>query len=454
MTPATDTIAAIATAPGAGGVGIVRLSGPRARAIARSDLRSRARSRATRTTCASATQTATRIDDGIALYFAAPASYTGEDVVELQAHGSPVVLQRTGRALLRARRARRARPGEFSERAFLNGKLDLAQAEAVADLIAAGDTRAARAARRALDGEFSRRVDAHRRRTARRCACTSRRRSISPTNPSTRSAARELRARLAAPRARSRDLLADAERGRKPARRPARGDRRPAERRQELAAQRARRQRPRHRHRHRRHHPRPAARNRAPRRRRTDAGRHRRPARGRRCDRTRRHAPRARRTASAPTWRSSCSTRATRRRPRGRRRRDRRRARSACGCTTRPTCSTPPIADARPTTRCLCRPPAPAPGLDALHARLRALAAGDAADAGEGTFTARARHVDALRPRRAPTGRRRACSSTTKRSTWPPKPCAPRTTPSARSPAGSRRRPARPHLFDASASAK
>lgn len=99
------------------------------------------------------------IDDGIALRFDAPASYTGEDVVELQAHGSPVLLQQ-----LLARccelGARIARPGEFSERAFRNGRLDLAQAEAVADLIAASSVRAARAARRSLDGEFSQRVDA------------------------------------------------------------------------------------------------------------------------------------------------------------------------------------------------------------------------------------------------------------------------------------------------------
>jgi len=99
------------------------------------------------------------IDDGIALYFAAPASYTGEDVLELQAHGSPAVLQELVARCV-ALGARRARPGEFSERAFLEGRLDLAQAEAVADLIAAADTRAARAARRALDGEFSRRVEA------------------------------------------------------------------------------------------------------------------------------------------------------------------------------------------------------------------------------------------------------------------------------------------------------
>lgn len=99
------------------------------------------------------------IDDGIALYFKAPASYTGEDVVELQAHGSPAVLQQL-LARCCALGARTARAGEFSERAFLNGKLDLAQAEAVADLIVAGDVRAARAARRSLDGVFSRRVDA------------------------------------------------------------------------------------------------------------------------------------------------------------------------------------------------------------------------------------------------------------------------------------------------------
>jgi len=153
-----DTIAAIATAPGSGGVGIVRLSGPQARAIAQA-------------LCSSAPLPARRarrarffdgrnetIDDGIALYFAAPASYTGEDVVELQAHGSPVLLARLLRRCVELG-ARRARAGEFTERAFLNDKLDLAQAEAVADLIAAGSEAAARAARRSLEGEFSRRVD-------------------------------------------------------------------------------------------------------------------------------------------------------------------------------------------------------------------------------------------------------------------------------------------------------
>ena len=157
-TDTTDTIAAIATPAGAGGVGIVRLSGPAAATIARQ-------------LCGRALQPRHAhhvrfrdadggvIDDGIALAFVAPASYTGEDVVELQAHGSaPVLRQLLARCC--ALGARIARPGEFSERAYLNGRLDLAQAEAVADLIAAGDERAARAARRALDGEFSKRVDA------------------------------------------------------------------------------------------------------------------------------------------------------------------------------------------------------------------------------------------------------------------------------------------------------
>lgn len=155
---ARDTIAAIATAPGAGGVGIVRLSGPDARRIGEAVCgRTLTPRRAHYARFNGADGVA--IDDGIALYFAAPASYTGEDVLELQGHGGPAVLQAV-LARCTGLGARPARPGEFSERAFLEGRLDLAQAEAVADLIAAGDVRAARAARRALDGEFSRRVDA------------------------------------------------------------------------------------------------------------------------------------------------------------------------------------------------------------------------------------------------------------------------------------------------------
>lgn len=158
MLPSTDTIAAIATASGAAGIGVIRLSGPQAADIAVAlsgcgPVPRRASHRRFRDAQGDV------IDDGLLLYFPAPGSYTGEDVVELQAHGSPPLL----RALL-ARclelGARMARPGEFTERAFLNRKLDLAQAEAVADLIAAGSEAAARAARRALDGAFSHQVEA------------------------------------------------------------------------------------------------------------------------------------------------------------------------------------------------------------------------------------------------------------------------------------------------------
>ena len=153
-----DTIAAIATAAGRGGVGIVRLSGPRACEIA-GQLCARALEPRRAHHVRFRDRDGAILDDGIALRFDAPASYTGEDVVELQAHGSPVVLHELLEASC-AIGARRARAGEFSERAWENGRLDLAQAEAVADLIAAADLRAARAARRSLDGEFSRRVDA------------------------------------------------------------------------------------------------------------------------------------------------------------------------------------------------------------------------------------------------------------------------------------------------------
>lgn len=153
-----DTIAAIASAAGRGGIGIVRLSGPQAR-----DIAERICHRALRPRHAHHVRFHDRddavLDDGLALWFRAPASYTGEDVVELQAHGSPVVLDAL-LGLCCAHGARRARAGEFSERAWENGRLDLAQAEAVADLIAAADLRAARAARRSLEGRFSQRVDA------------------------------------------------------------------------------------------------------------------------------------------------------------------------------------------------------------------------------------------------------------------------------------------------------
>jgi tRNA modification GTPase len=158
MSQPRDTIAAVATPAGAGGIGVVRLSGPDSLAIAERFLGKAPRPRfAHRALFRDAAGEA--IDDGLLIAFPAPHSYTGEDVVELQAHGSPQALARLLARCLELG-ARVARPGEYSERAYLEGKLDLAQAEAVADLIAAGSEAAARAARRSLDGEFSRAVEA------------------------------------------------------------------------------------------------------------------------------------------------------------------------------------------------------------------------------------------------------------------------------------------------------
>ncbi len=151
-----DTIAAVATPPGQGGIGIVRISGSLAPAIGASltggELPVR-RPVVRRFTC-----DGEPLDEGIVLYFPAPRSFTGEDVVELQGHGGPMVLQMVLEAVL-AQGARLARPGEFTERAFVNGKLDLAQAEAVADLIGSASAAAARAAFRSLFGAFSREID-------------------------------------------------------------------------------------------------------------------------------------------------------------------------------------------------------------------------------------------------------------------------------------------------------
>ncbi len=149
-----DTIAAIATPPGRGGVGIVRLSGPLSAAIAEAVCGAQPAPRRAAFRRFHAGDGGV-LDEGIALYFPAPHSFTGEDVLELHGHGGPVIMD-----LLLARTlelgARPARPGEFSERAFLNDKLDLAQAEAIADLIASTTAEAARAAVRSLEGEFSR----------------------------------------------------------------------------------------------------------------------------------------------------------------------------------------------------------------------------------------------------------------------------------------------------------
>ncbi|HZX30122.1 MAG TPA: tRNA uridine-5-carboxymethylaminomethyl(34) synthesis GTPase MnmE [Rhodocyclaceae bacterium] len=156
MTPRPDTIAAIATAPGRGGIGVVRVSGsdllpfalaltgktPKARYAALADFKA---------------ADGSTIDSGLILHFPAPYSFTGEDVLELQGHGGPVVMQMLLSRCLDLG-ARLAEPGEFSRRAFLNGKLDLAQAEAVADLIDAATASAARSAVRSLQGEFSKAI--------------------------------------------------------------------------------------------------------------------------------------------------------------------------------------------------------------------------------------------------------------------------------------------------------
>lgn len=152
----TDSIVAIATAPGRGGVGIVRVSGPLAQSMAEQFLGAKAKPRYAHYGPWHDAQ-GQMIDEGILLFFQGPNSFTGEDVLELQGHGGPVVLD-----MLLARcielGARQAKPGEFSERAFLNDKLDLAQAEAIADLIDASSQQAARNALRSLQGEFSRKV--------------------------------------------------------------------------------------------------------------------------------------------------------------------------------------------------------------------------------------------------------------------------------------------------------
>ena len=152
----TETIAAIATPPGKGGVGIVRISGPKSRQVAEKILGKCPKAR-NADYLSFRDEDNSVIDAGIALYFQKPHSFTGEDVLELQAHGGPVVLDMLLKRVL-SLGARMARAGEFSEQAFLNDKIDLAQAEAVADLIEADSEDAAKAALRSLQGEFSQTV--------------------------------------------------------------------------------------------------------------------------------------------------------------------------------------------------------------------------------------------------------------------------------------------------------
>ncbi len=148
-----DTIVARATPPGRGGVSIVRVSGPASADIARHVCRELPAPRTARF-LHFLDENERAIDSGIALYFPGPASFTGEDVLELQGHGGPVVCELLIERIL-GLGARMAEPGEFSRRAFLNDKVDLSQAEAVADLIDSGSRAAARAATRSLDGAFS-----------------------------------------------------------------------------------------------------------------------------------------------------------------------------------------------------------------------------------------------------------------------------------------------------------
>lgn len=155
-----DTIAAITTPPGCGGVGVIRISGPLSKKIAQQLLGKLPLPRyATYTSFKEAN--GDLIDQGLLIYFNAPHSFTGEDVLELQGHGGIVVLDRLlAWVLMQDQGIRLAKPGEFSERAFLNGKIDLTQAEAIADLINAASIDSARSAARSLQGVFSQKINA------------------------------------------------------------------------------------------------------------------------------------------------------------------------------------------------------------------------------------------------------------------------------------------------------
>ena len=153
-----ETIVAQATAPGRGGIGILRVSGPLATKVAQAILGKCPKPRMA-DYLPFKDADGTILDQGIALYFKSPNSFTGEDVLELQGHGGQVVLDLLLKRILQIDGIRLARPGEFSEQAFLNDKLDLAQAEAIADLIDATSEQAARSALKSLQGEFSKKVN-------------------------------------------------------------------------------------------------------------------------------------------------------------------------------------------------------------------------------------------------------------------------------------------------------
>lgn len=158
MNEHTDTIVAQATPPGRGGVGIIRVSGPRAKDVAQA-VAGRVLKPRFAEYLPFRNQDGSALDQGIALFFQGPNSFTGEDVLELQGHGGPVLMDMMIRRILQIDGIRAARPGEFSERAFMNDKLDLAQAEAIADLIDASSEEAAKSAFQSLQGAFSTRVN-------------------------------------------------------------------------------------------------------------------------------------------------------------------------------------------------------------------------------------------------------------------------------------------------------
>ncbi|KAF7785481.1 tRNA modification GTPase [Pseudoalteromonas rubra] len=156
---AQDTIAAQATAPGRGGVGIIRISGTLAEQVAHKILGKCPKTRYAEYLPFQTLQ-GEQLDQGIALFFKGPNSFTGEDVLELQGHGGPVVLDMLLKEISQVEGVRLAKPGEFSERAFMNDKLDLTQAEAIADLINATSEQAAKSALHSLQGDFSKHINA------------------------------------------------------------------------------------------------------------------------------------------------------------------------------------------------------------------------------------------------------------------------------------------------------
>lgn len=154
----TETIVAQATATGKGGVGIIRVSGPAVEEVAQQVLGKLPKPRIAELLNFH-DEHQTVIDEGIAIFFKAPHSFTGENVLELQGHGGPIILDMLIRAILTNQKVRLAKPGEFSERAFLNDKLDLTQAEAIADLIDSSSEQAARSALNSLQGKFSSQIN-------------------------------------------------------------------------------------------------------------------------------------------------------------------------------------------------------------------------------------------------------------------------------------------------------